>query len=279
MDAARAVLDEQGYVLAPGGGPTSIRTQWKLNGTRHPHRWSKVLVIGSTGGRPLRGASAAGALGHRGTHGLTPGMPAASAERASGGQRGRLQLRPGRALLSRQARVPPGPGRGVGDPPAPRAQFAATWRSRWTSISPATSAERRSPAHLQIERRGLSHRHRDHRLHAPSCAGPPRTAGHEVRTSRTGSCGRWTPGSAARPAAHPYLILERVSRLSVGMRWTKALRPPATAGSRPPPCPPACARNRAPADRPSSRYARLRLRWRSDASMPPQAPRSQTSMG
>jgi hypothetical protein len=47
MDAARAVLDEQGYVLAPGGGPTSIRTQWKIDGDLdHLTRWSKVLVIG-----------------------------------------------------------------------------------------------------------------------------------------------------------------------------------------------------------------------------------------
>src|SRR5690349_5894786 len=47
MDAARAVLGEQGYVLAPGGGPTSIRTQWKVSGDLdHLARWSKVLVIG-----------------------------------------------------------------------------------------------------------------------------------------------------------------------------------------------------------------------------------------
>jgi len=47
MDAARAVLNEQGYVLAPGGGPTSIRTQWKVSGDLdNLARWSKVLVIG-----------------------------------------------------------------------------------------------------------------------------------------------------------------------------------------------------------------------------------------
>jgi hypothetical protein len=47
MDAARAVLKEQGYVLAPGGGPTSLRTQWKLVGDLDTlTRWTKVLVIG-----------------------------------------------------------------------------------------------------------------------------------------------------------------------------------------------------------------------------------------
>jgi hypothetical protein len=47
MDAARAVLDEQGYVLSPGGGPHSLKTQWKLDGDLDTlTRWSKVLVIG-----------------------------------------------------------------------------------------------------------------------------------------------------------------------------------------------------------------------------------------
>jgi len=47
MDAARAILDEQGYLLAPGGGLTSLRTQWKLSGDLDTlTRWSKVLVIG-----------------------------------------------------------------------------------------------------------------------------------------------------------------------------------------------------------------------------------------
>jgi hypothetical protein len=92
MDAARAVLDEQGYVLAPGGGPTSLRTQWKLNGDLDTvTRWSKVLVIGQyradgrfvvraqqvvwvTGGRaashPGMASSASGA-GKRGSEGAT----------------------------------------------------------------------------------------------------------------------------------------------------------------------------------------------------------------
>lgn len=99
MDAARAVLDEQGYVLAPGGGPTSIRTQWKLIGDLDTlTRWSKVLVVGQhradgrfavraqqvlwvTGGRaashPGMASSVSGA-GKRGSEGATnyvPGEP------------------------------------------------------------------------------------------------------------------------------------------------------------------------------------------------------------
>jgi hypothetical protein len=46
MDAARAVLDEQGYLLAPGGSPNSLRTQWKIAGDFDTlTRWSKVLVV------------------------------------------------------------------------------------------------------------------------------------------------------------------------------------------------------------------------------------------
>jgi hypothetical protein len=46
MDAARDVLDEQGYLLAPGGSPNSFRTQWKLVGDIDTlTRWSKVLVV------------------------------------------------------------------------------------------------------------------------------------------------------------------------------------------------------------------------------------------
>jgi hypothetical protein len=104
MDAARAVLDEQGYVLAPGGGPTSIRTQWKLYGDLDTlTRWSKVLVIGQyradgrfvvraeealwvTGGRaashPGMASSVSGA-GKRGSDGATnyvQGEPYAAAK-------------------------------------------------------------------------------------------------------------------------------------------------------------------------------------------------------
>jgi hypothetical protein len=39
MDAARAVLDERGYVLAPGGGPGSIRTLWKVDGDLDNLEW------------------------------------------------------------------------------------------------------------------------------------------------------------------------------------------------------------------------------------------------
>jgi hypothetical protein len=47
MDAARAVLDEHGYVLAPGGGPHSVRTHLKIVGDlSSTARWSKVLVMG-----------------------------------------------------------------------------------------------------------------------------------------------------------------------------------------------------------------------------------------
>jgi hypothetical protein len=47
MDAARAVLDEHGYILAPGGSAHSIRTQWKVDGDLDmTARWSKVLVVG-----------------------------------------------------------------------------------------------------------------------------------------------------------------------------------------------------------------------------------------
>jgi hypothetical protein len=47
MAAARAVLDEQGYELAPGGSAFSLRTQWKINGDFNTlTRWSKVLIIG-----------------------------------------------------------------------------------------------------------------------------------------------------------------------------------------------------------------------------------------
>lgn len=46
MNAARTVLDEQGYLLAPGGSPNSFRTQWKIVGDLDTlARWSKVLVI------------------------------------------------------------------------------------------------------------------------------------------------------------------------------------------------------------------------------------------
>lgn len=104
MAAARAVLDEQGYVLAPGGGPTSFRTQWKLDGDLDTvTRWSKVLVIGQqradgrfvvraqqvlwvTGGRaashPGMASSVSGA-GKRGSEGATnyvPGEPYSAAK-------------------------------------------------------------------------------------------------------------------------------------------------------------------------------------------------------
>lgn len=47
MDAARAVLDERGYLPAPGGSLNSVYTQWKIDGDLdHLARWSKVLVIG-----------------------------------------------------------------------------------------------------------------------------------------------------------------------------------------------------------------------------------------
>ncbi len=47
MGAARAVLNDQGYVIAPGGGPHSFRTHWKLAGDLDTlTRWTKVLVVG-----------------------------------------------------------------------------------------------------------------------------------------------------------------------------------------------------------------------------------------
>ncbi|MDY7226667.1 hypothetical protein [Hyalangium rubrum] len=92
MEAARAVLNEQGYVIAPGGGPLSVRTHWKLEGDLDTlTRWSKVLVIGQhqsdghfvvraqqvvwvTGGRtaphPGMGGSS-GDAGKRGSDGAT----------------------------------------------------------------------------------------------------------------------------------------------------------------------------------------------------------------
>ncbi|WP_224246852.1 hypothetical protein [Hyalangium gracile] len=49
MNAARAVLREQGYILAPGGSAHSLRTQWRITGDLDAMaRWSKVLVAGQT---------------------------------------------------------------------------------------------------------------------------------------------------------------------------------------------------------------------------------------
>lgn len=47
MDAAKAVLSDHGYVLAPGGSAHSMRTQWKVDGDLEmTARWSKVLIVG-----------------------------------------------------------------------------------------------------------------------------------------------------------------------------------------------------------------------------------------
>ena len=47
MDAAKAVLSDHGYVLAPGRGTNSMRTQWKIDGDLEmTARWSKVLIVG-----------------------------------------------------------------------------------------------------------------------------------------------------------------------------------------------------------------------------------------
>ncbi len=100
MDAARAVLDEQGYVLLPGGTPISFRTQWKLEGDLDTlARWTKVLVIGQyrtdgrfvvraqkvtwvTGGRsashPGMASSDAGKRGSEAATNYVPGEPYAA---------------------------------------------------------------------------------------------------------------------------------------------------------------------------------------------------------
>ncbi|HYH95807.1 hypothetical protein [Hyalangium sp.] len=99
MAAARAVLDGHGYLLAPGGGPHTLRTHWKIDGDlSSTARWSKVLVIGqhrkdgrfivraqqvtwATGGRTAShpgmasSVSGAGKRGSEGTSNYIPGEP------------------------------------------------------------------------------------------------------------------------------------------------------------------------------------------------------------
>jgi hypothetical protein len=100
MDAARAVLDDQGYVIAPGGSAHSLRTQWKLAGDLDTlTRWTKVLVVGQhradgrfvvrvqqvlwvTGGRtashPGMASSGAGKRGSDSATNYVPGEPYAA---------------------------------------------------------------------------------------------------------------------------------------------------------------------------------------------------------
>ena len=47
MDAAKAVLSDHGYVLAPSRGTNALRTQWKIDGDMEmTARWSMVLIVG-----------------------------------------------------------------------------------------------------------------------------------------------------------------------------------------------------------------------------------------
>jgi hypothetical protein len=97
MDAAKAVLSDHGYVLAPGRGTNSMRTQWKIDGDLEmTARWSKVLIVGQyradgrfivraqqvmwvTGGRtaahPSMATSGAGKRGSDSATNYVPGEP------------------------------------------------------------------------------------------------------------------------------------------------------------------------------------------------------------
>ena len=94
MDAAREVLDERGYLLAPTRERNALRTQWKVDGDLETTaRWSKVLIIGqyredgrfivraqqvtwATGGRTASHPSMAGSgAGKRGSDSATNHVP------------------------------------------------------------------------------------------------------------------------------------------------------------------------------------------------------------
>lgn len=94
MDAAKDVLRDHGYVLAPSLGQNALRTQWKINGDMETTaRWSKVLIVGkyrtdgrfivraeqvvwATGGRTASHPSIAnGDAGKRGSDSATNYVP------------------------------------------------------------------------------------------------------------------------------------------------------------------------------------------------------------
>ncbi|WP_044198805.1 hypothetical protein [Hyalangium minutum] len=94
MDAAKGVLRDHGYVLAPSRGKNALRTQWKIDGDLETTaRWSKVLIVGqyrsdgrfivraeqvvwATGGRTAAHPSIAnGDAGKRGSDSATNYVP------------------------------------------------------------------------------------------------------------------------------------------------------------------------------------------------------------